>query len=144
MVAVLLHQGYYASSNVTCNPLISRFYAQVNLLPPQEQYLSATRNAVRSRCWFAKTEGCSYQVRGGVCVSMRVSVGWVAGGGRGVGHCSGAIHARSGVLQVWWTPHCFTTAAAATVLLLLLPMLPLLLLHPGGALLVADAQQQAH
>lgn len=62
VVAVLLHQGYYASSNVTCNPLISRFYAQVNLLPPQEQYLSATRNAVRSRCWFAKTEGCSYQV----------------------------------------------------------------------------------
>jgi hypothetical protein len=63
VVAVLLHLGYYAASNVTCNPLIARFYAQVNLLPPQEQYLSATRNAVRSRCWFAKTEGCSYQVR---------------------------------------------------------------------------------
>lgn len=62
VVAVLLHQGYYASSNVTCNPLISRFYAQVSLLPPQEQYLSATRNAVRSRCWFAKTEGCSYKI----------------------------------------------------------------------------------
>lgn len=66
VVAVLLHLGYYASSNVTCNPLISRFYAQINLLPPQEQYLSATRNAVRSRCWFAKTEGCSFQVRLGV------------------------------------------------------------------------------
>lgn len=64
VVAVLLHLGYYAASNVTCNPLIARFYAQVNLLPPQEQYLSATRNAVRSRCWFAKTEGCSFQVRG--------------------------------------------------------------------------------
>jgi hypothetical protein len=63
VVAVLLHLGYYAASNVTCNPLIARFYAQVNLLPPQEQYLSATRNAVRSRCWFAKTEGCSFQVR---------------------------------------------------------------------------------
>jgi len=61
-VAVLLHLGYYASSNVVCNPMISRFYAQVTLLPPQEQYLSCTRNAVRSRCWFAKTDGCSYQV----------------------------------------------------------------------------------
>jgi hypothetical protein len=59
---VLLHLGYYASSNVAANPLISRFYAQLTLLPPQDSYLSATRNAVRSRCWFAKTEGCSYQV----------------------------------------------------------------------------------
>lgn len=62
LVAVLLHLGYYASSNVVCNPMISRFYAQVTLLPPQEQYLSCTRNAVRSRCWFAKIDGCSYQV----------------------------------------------------------------------------------
>eukprot|EP00882_Tetradesmus_deserticola_P004729 GHRQ01004983.1.p1 GENE.GHRQ01004983.1~~GHRQ01004983.1.p1 ORF type:complete len:264 (+),score=125.09 GHRQ01004983.1:1451-2242(+) len=35
---------------------------QVTLLPPQEQYTSCFRNAVRSRSWFSKIEGCSYKV----------------------------------------------------------------------------------
>uniref|UniRef100_A0A383VB11 Uncharacterized protein n=1 Tax=Tetradesmus obliquus TaxID=3088 RepID=A0A383VB11_TETOB len=62
LVAVLLHLGYYASNNTASNPLVARFYAQVTLLPPQEQYTSCFRNAVRSRSWFSTIEGCSYKV----------------------------------------------------------------------------------
>jgi hypothetical protein len=61
-VAVLLHLGYYASNNIAANPLVSRFYAQVQLLPKQPFYASATRNSVRSRCWYSDTPGCAYQV----------------------------------------------------------------------------------
>lgn len=65
LVAVLLHLGYYASNNTASNPLVSRFYAQISLLPAQEQYHSCFRNAVRSRGWFSKIEGCSYKVCAG-------------------------------------------------------------------------------
>lgn len=67
LVAVLLHLGYYASNNTASNPLVSRFYAQISLLPPQEQYYSCFRNAVRSRGWFSKIEGCSYKVCESAC-----------------------------------------------------------------------------
>lgn len=62
LVAVLLHLGYYASNNVAHHPLVARFYAQVTLLPPRERYASCFRNAVRSRGWFSKIDGCSFQV----------------------------------------------------------------------------------
>lgn len=63
LVAVLLHLGYYhAPSSAAPSPLIARFYAQVELLPPQDSYPSAFRNAVRSRGWYSRVEGCSYKV----------------------------------------------------------------------------------
>ncbi|KAF8067216.1 rxt3 [Scenedesmus sp. PABB004] len=62
LVAVLLHLGYHASNAAAPNPLVSRFYAQIALLPPREAYPSCFRNAVRSRGWFSQIEGCSYKV----------------------------------------------------------------------------------
>jgi hypothetical protein len=77
LVAVLLHLGYYASNNTASNPLVSRFYAQISLLPPQEQYYSCFRNAVRSRGWFSKIEGCSYKVSGSAARGHLGTSGWL-------------------------------------------------------------------
>ena len=62
LVAVLMHLGYFATNNASVSPQVLTFHALLRLLPPRDQYTSCFRNAVRSRAWFAKVDGCSYEV----------------------------------------------------------------------------------
>jgi hypothetical protein len=57
-----MHLGYYAMHNAPQHSTVASFHALVKLLPPKDQYVSCFRNSVRSRAWFARVDGCSYQV----------------------------------------------------------------------------------
>lgn len=100
LVAVLLHLGYYASNATAPHPLVSRFFAQLSLLPPREAYVSCFRNAVRSRGWFSKVEGCSFKVR-----ARRRRAGRVLAGAADEARCLPRLR-RCGARQVRaWADH---------------------------------------
>mmetsp|Transcript_7483 Transcript_7483/g.14721 ORF Transcript_7483/g.14721 Transcript_7483/m.14721 type:complete len:344 (-) Transcript_7483:231-1262(-) len=64
LVAVLVHEGYYAhfTSQPPLPVPIKEFRALLKLLPDQEKYVSKTR-FLKSRSWGSKSLGCSFQVR---------------------------------------------------------------------------------
>jgi hypothetical protein len=69
-----MHLGYFATNNASVSPQVLTFHALLRLLPPKDQYTSCFRNAVRSRAWFAKVDGCSYEVCGAAVAALLILI----------------------------------------------------------------------
>lgn len=107
LVAVLMHQGYYAHTLSHPPSSVVEVHVVIKLLPPQEKYPSKLR-FVKSRAWGSPTGVCAFQVGGwgwggaqGEWLSMQVMAGrcaWRAGqGGSGPPHMPSCMH----VFMLW-------------------------------------------
>ena len=75
VVAVLMHMGFYAYSLSAPPPHLVELHVLLKLLPPNEQYPSSHRNSLKSRCWYSRTQGCSFQVR---ALAVELAAPWRA------------------------------------------------------------------
>ncbi|KAL2605405.1 hypothetical protein AAZX31_09G142300 [Glycine max] len=61
LVAVLMHTGYCRPTASPPHMAVQELRTTIQVLPPQDSYISTLRNNVRSRAWGAAI-GCSYKV----------------------------------------------------------------------------------
>lgn len=61
VVAALMHTGFWLPGS-TCPPQLLELVATARAVPPAEQYLSTSRNGIRSRSWGRVLTGFSYKV----------------------------------------------------------------------------------